>query len=405
MLVDSKQSRRQQRSQLFSYRGLEQQKTRVVGLLYAVDKDDLSRRLAERNIYLLSCRRRPWPRPMNSGEMIWLLDQLQLLLQAGLPVPEALRALQTHAPQRLQAILAGVLDMVESGYGLAAGLKPYLCAQAQVVSQLIKIGEQNGQLPIILEKLVAENRHSLQIKQNIIQSLAYPIMLSIIAVCIVSAMMVWVIPEFKKIYAGLGASLPIYTTITIQLSEWLTGYGGQIIVAVLAGGGLLAVVMHKHAGTRWLWARASLSLPFFGKLQRVYLCRRFAGHLRIIYHSGVSLNEAFAWLTATSNQAVYCLALKRIHQDLSHGHSLQHAIHRSGFFPTLVEQMITSGENSGSLEQALARIETFYGANLQSMASQLPRLLEPILIVFIAIAVAWILVSLYLPIFNLGFVL
>lgn len=393
------------RGRLFSYRGLNDKKNRVSGQICADDEQALVRILSEKNVYLLSCRRCRKPRPLKPSEINWLLDQLQLLLQAGLPIPEALQALQAHAPRRMQTILANVLDTVESGYGLAAGLRSHLKAEAQVAAQLIKIGEQNGQLPAILEKLVAENRHTTQIKQNIIQSLAYPAMLSLIAMGVVSAMMVWVIPEFKKIYDGLGASLPLYTMITIQLSERLSEYGLQTLVGLFGLGVLLSILVRRFAGARWLLARVCLRLPFLGRLQQAYLCRRFAGHLRIMYHAGVSLNEAFSWLPATSNHAVYCSALRRIRMDIGQGSSLRHAIRNSGFFPQLVEQIIASGESSGSLEQALARIETLYGATLQSMAGQLPRLLEPILIIFIAAVIGWILVSLYLPIFNLGFVL
>lgn len=394
-----------QRKHLYSYRGLSDEKKLIKGQMYAGGEETLDQALAEKNIYMLSCRRQPRPRAMKIAETTWLLDQLQLMLQAGLSVPEALRALREHASPHLRAIVASALDTVECGYGLAAGIRPHLKPRHQVTSHLIDIGEHNGQLPLILERLVAENRHIMKIRQNIIQSLSYPLMLIIIAVCVVSAMMVWVIPEFKKIYDSLGTSLPVYTLIMIRMSEWLSAYAGYAILSALGFAALLPALVRRWTAAQWLLARLSLRLPFFGELRRAYLCRCFASHLGIIYRAGVTLDQAFSWLPATSGQAVYCSALKRIHKDIRQGCSLQQAVRNSGFFPPLIEQIITSGESSGTLEQALTRIEDFYAANLHAMAGQLPRLLEPILIVAISAVVGWIIISLYLPVFNLGFAL
>ena len=394
-----------QSKQLFYYRGLNADKLRVCGHIYAKNRSSLLTMLTEQNICLLACWPCRQPRPLTSDETIWFLDQLQLLLQAGLPVADAIQTLHSQSKRKCQLVLTGIVQSVESGYGLAAGLRPYLKPSAQVIVHLIGSGEQNGQLPAVLEKIVDENRHNAKIKREILQSLAYPVLLSVMAICIITAMMVWVIPEFKNIYAGLGADLPTYTLITIKGAEWFGRYAAWIAVGLFGGVITIILLRRYHNGFHWLFARLSLRLPFFGRLQRAYLCRCFAGHLRIIYQSGLALNEALAWLPETHSHAVYRSALKRIQADIAQGHSLRYAVRNSGFFPRLVEQIIHSGENSGSLEQALVRIEKFYAATLVSTASHLPRLIEPLLIIFIAIVIAWILISLYLPVFNIGFVL
>lgn len=390
---------------LFHWRGIDADDLMCSGWAISCDHEDLGRHLADSGITLTRARKRPCP-SFRTVDAYRFLEQITTLLKAGMPILDALElAKQDRSSRRLQAILSSITEHLKSGSPLSDSTAPFIKSKDRVILQAMILGEKSGRFDEVLERLLKQRKKTVQMQSKLLRAAIYPLVLTFISAAVVVLMMVWAVPQFKSIYADFGAGLPAYTLRLIAISEFLAAEGLALMgwtTAIVFG---VVIPGRTSKMCRRTLAKAQLHLPLIGPLLRIRFYRQFAADINLIYRSGMPLGEALNWLPQTNSHPCYRTALKQVCENVSYGLSLNESLANSGFFPPFVIHAVRIGENSGSLDQAFERIENFYDAKLASAADKIVKLFEPLLVTVLSLIVGSLLIAMYLPMFNLGFVL
>jgi general secretion pathway protein F len=348
--------------------------------------------------------RRQWSlrRGISGLDLALLTRQLATLVRAGLPLEEALLAVSEHTEKpRLKSIILGVRAKVLEGHSLASGLDEFPYAFPAVYRATVTAGEQAGQLDAVLERLAdyTESRHGL--RQKVGQAMVYPIVLTGIALFIVTLMLVYVVPKVVGVFETTGQELPIMTRALIGLSSLLQNWWpvllGAIVAAVYAAHRLLK---QEHIRRRVHWWL--LKAPIFGRVTRGLNTARFTRTLSILTASGVPALEALR----ISASVVANLPMRSAVEDAAvrvrEGGAIGRALSQSKLFPPMSIHLISSGEASGELDTMLERAANHQDSEMDSLLAAMLSILEPLLIVVMGLVVLAIVMAILLPIFQLN---
>jgi type IV pilus assembly protein PilC len=240
------------------------------------------------------------------------------------------------------------------------------------------------------------------IKSKIKSALMYPISVVVVAFVVVAVIMIFVIPSFKEVFSSFGADLPGPTLFVIAISEFFTAYWWLIFGGL--GGGIYFFLQawKRNEKVQRVMDRFMLKMPIFGTLVEKSVIARWTRTLSTMFAAGVPLVEALDSVGGASGNSVYALATEKIQQEVSTGTSLTDAMTNANIFPSMVLQMCSIGEESGSIDHMLGKAADFYEAEVDDMVAGLSSLMEPIIIVLLGSIIGGIVVSMYLPIFKLG---
>lgn len=390
---------------LFEWHGL-QNNRRIRGKSFARNKTDLADQLKEKKILLCLARRCMVQRQLSVKQVYLLLEQLLMLMRSGIPLLQALEIMSDTAKSTVSAnAIEHIRQNISAGNKLSDAIAPQLPDKEKTTARFLALGERNGCLILAMERLLKQKRQEKKIRDQFVQAMIYPLFLSAVSFSVMLLLTVWVVPEFKKTYAEIGAALPLYTRMTITVSEVILVHGLSIAAVTGVTIILIAALLHYSRTAQWLFARLQLRVPILGSLLLDYFCHHFASHMRIAYQSGMPLSESLMWLPQTSSHPGYRAALKSMYADTQRGISLRQAIRNSTFFPAVVEQLISIGEHSGSLNDVLEHIEQHFAEHLETTVNRLLKMLEPAMIVLVAFSIGWIVITMYLPVFDLGYIL
>lgn len=328
--------------------------------------------------------------------------QLATLVQAGLPLEEALAAVaQQSEKARIRSIVMGVRGRVLEGNTLADALGDFPAAFDDMYRSTVAAGEQSGHLDQVLSNLAdfTERRH--QLRQNVQTALVYPFVLLFFGVAIVSYLLVAVVPDIVEAFATAEQDLPWVTRLLIAASEGARRWGLVLLLAMAAAAVGLAWLLRRGA-FRERWDRGLLRLPFLGRFARATNASRFASTLAILSSSGVPLVEGMR----IAGRVVGNRSVRRRVEDatrmVSEGSSLHRALESVGGFPPMLLHMVASGESSGELEQMLVRVAHHQETELERNVTVFVKLLEPMMLALMGGLVLFIVVAVMYPIMQLN---
>ncbi|HEU4622381.1 MAG TPA: type II secretion system F family protein, partial [Burkholderiaceae bacterium] len=259
-----------------------------------------------------------------------------------------------------------------------------------------------GILETLLDRLAIYKEKTIAIKGKIKSAMFYPVSVIIVAIVITAVIMVFVVPAFKDVFKSFGADLPAPTLAVIAMSDFVREYW-YVLVGVVGGGLYFLLQAWKRSPKLQIWIdRTVLKLPVFGDILKKATIARWTRTLATMFAAGVPLVEALDSVGGASGNAVYSEATKRIQSQVSTGTSLTVAMTESNVFPSMVTQMTSIGEESGSLDAMLGKVAEFYEQEVDDAVAALSSLLEPIIIVILGVLIGGIVVAMYLPIFKLG---
>jgi len=327
--------------------------------------------------------------------------QLSVLVAAGIPLEEALRAVGKQSEKaHVQNLLMSVRSKVMEGHSLASALQ-----QAGRLPDLyiatIAAGERSGHLDLILDQLsdYTENRFAMQKKVQ--GAMIYPIILMLMSFAIVMGLMTYVVPDIVKTFDQNKDALPWITVALMKTSDFIRVAWPFLLVASVVGFTALVRFLKTSAG-HYAFDRLTLKLPLFGKLSRGINAARFASTLSILTQSGVPLVDALKIGAAVSNNWVIRDSVNLAAEKVTEGGNLATQLERSGYFPPMMVQMIKSGEASGELDRMLERASTMQDREVTTLISTLLALLEPLMLVLMASIVLVIVIAVMLPIVNMN---
>jgi general secretion pathway protein F len=335
-------------------------------------------------------------------ELSAMTRQLATLIKAHVPIVESLSAMieQIESP-KLRPILITIRQHVREGKALGDGFALFPKIFDRVYVNMVKAGESSGKLDVVLLRLAdfAENR--VRLRNKVQGAMIYPVVMIVVGLLVVSVIIVKVVPQITQIFVDMGQVLPLPTRIMIALSDFLGAYGLYLLFALL----FLGVITERRVKTesgRESKDKFMLKLPIVGSLMRELVISRYARTLGTLLNSGVPMLTALEITKNVVSSVPYERAIEDLAVQVSEGRALHKAMKQSGEFPPIVTHMVGVGEKSGELEDMLLNVATSYEQQVESRIGQLTALMEPLLIVVMAGAVGFIVISVLLPIFQMN---
>ncbi|MCU1380792.1 MAG: type secretory pathway, component PulF [Acidimicrobiales bacterium] len=327
--------------------------------------------------------------------------QFATMINSGLSL---IRALNILGEQTESNVLEGIIDEVrqdvEKGASLSQALARHPKAFNRLFVAMVKAGETGGVLDRVLLQLADIIEKQVELKRKITSAMTYPVAVLGLVLVIVTAMLLFVVPQFKNMYSDLGGQLPLMTRGLLAASGAMVKYSPLIVLAVVAVAFLFRHWIHTDAG-RAAWDAFKLRVPIFGKLVHKTSMTRFARTLAVLLHSGVPILESLEITSETVNNAVVSDAVKDVQEAVKRGETIHEPLSTHAVFPPMVTQMLAVGEETGMVDVMLEKVADFYDQEVEATVNALTSLLEPLLIVVLGGAVGAMVVSLYLPMFKI----
>ncbi len=348
-------------------------------------------------------------RRMRSGKSIKPKDlaiftrQLATMMKAGVPLLQAFDIVGRGNPNpSVTQLLNSIRSDVETGTSLSVAFRKFPLYFDLLYCNLIEAGEAAGILDQLLDRLAVYMEKTEAIKSKIKSALMYPISVLIVAFVVTAVIMIFVVPAFKEVFTNFGADLPAPTLAVIAISEIFVKYWWLIFGGLFGGFYFFMQAWRRSEKMQQVMDRIMLKMPIFGVLVDKSCVARWTRTLSTMFAAGVPLVEALDSVGGAAGNYVYTAATIKIQQEVSTGTSLTVAMGNANLFPSMVLQMCSIGEESGSIDHMLGKAADFYEAEVDDMVAGISSLMEPIIIVILGTIIGGIVVAMYLPIFKLG---
>jgi len=327
--------------------------------------------------------------------------QMSVLIDAELPLIQSLNILSAQTNNKyFKSVLNRVREDVEAGSSLNQAMRKFPKAFDDLYCNLVASGEQSGSLDVMLQRLAEYNEKTVKLRAQVRQAMIYPAAIITFAL-VVAVFLIWkVIPIFAGIFRELNATLPWLTLGIVKLSDFLQGNIFYLFLGVI-GAVFLFRYYRKTRQGQWAIDRLLLKLPMFGKLLAKVSISRVTRTLSTLLSGGVSMLESLKITAATAGNVLIEKSVMDVRRQVSEGRSLTQSFSATGRFPFMMSQMVSVGEATGTLDQMLGKLAEFYDDEVSSSVASLLSALEPILLIFVGGLVGALLMSMYLPIFNL----
>ena len=339
-------------------------------------------------------------------EILIFCKQFATMLRAGLPVLNTLDMLegQTSRPP-MKKVIATIKKDLESGNALSKCFEKHTKIFDTVVVNLIKAGEASGKLDTFLQKIVINLEKREKIKSQIKSALFYPGVLFSVAILVTVFMLMNVVPTFVNMYEGMGMAddLPTPTAVIMSMSEFVRSSGGFfLLIFILSFVFGFKFLIKKNYEVRKNWHRVTLKLPIFGNLIQKSILAKVSLVLGNLNQAGVDLIESIDIAKSVTDNVIVVEALERIKKGVFSGESLTDLFNKEKIFPPTFSQLISVGEQTGSLDEMFNSIAIYYEEEFDVAVANLASLIEPIMIVFMGITIGGLMLAMYAPIFNVG---
>jgi len=335
-------------------------------------------------------------------EMVVFTRQLATMISAGLPLVQALTALEEQTESKaFKPVLHNVRERVEAGDAFSQALAQHPRVFTRLYISMVEAGETGGLLAEILERVASYLEASARLKKKVKSAMSYPTIVCCIAILISLFLIIKVIPIFADIYKDFGAQLPAPTQMLIDFSNLLRSY---FLYFFLGTGGfvfLLVKLKKTRRGTEF-WDRLKLRLPLFGKLIHKIAMSRFSRTFAALLRSGVPILETLRIVAQSSGNTQVEYAVMATTEAIEKGDSLAAALGQHRIFPPMLVRMVAAGEQTGKVDAMLEKISDFYDEEIEATLNGLTALIEPLLIVVLGVVVGTIVVCMFLPIFKLN---
>ncbi|MBX3018098.1 MAG: type II secretion system F family protein [Bdellovibrionaceae bacterium] len=339
---------------------------------------------------------------VDSKELQIFTRQFSTLINAGIPIVDSLKILsEGKRNPLLKQTAAKIKDSIEGGKRLGDSMSQHPTVFDRFYVNMVRAGEEAGILDGILNRMSIYLEKSEKLKKQIKGAMAYPMAIVAISICVVTAILVFIIPEFQKLYSSAGKELPAVTNMIIAMSNTVI-HRWYVVIGVVIGIPVGLVYYYRTPDGRETMDRLLIKAPLFGELIQKASVARMTRTLSTLLSSGVSVVEALDIAAKTSGNAVIEEALYRSKDSVIAGRPLAAPLQKEPMIPDMVTQMIAIGEKSGTMDQMLGKIADFYEDDVENAVKALTSLIEPLLMVILGGVIAFLVVGMYLPIFDLA---
>ena len=330
--------------------------------------------------------------------------QFATMVKAGLPILGTLQMLrdQTEHPT-MKEIIEDIRKSLEGGVTLSKCFAKYPKTFDNIYVNLIKAGEASGKLDLFLLKLVDSLEKKEAIKKKIKGALMYPTVMFVVAISVMVFMLTNVVPVFAEMYGGMGVALPTPTAVILQASDFMRGSGGKMVFLILAiGFAIFKYTTTKIEKIKYMWHGRVLKLPIFGPMILKSMLARIALVMGNLSAAGVNLLESLEIAKSVSTNVVVTEALENVKKGVFSGDTLTKLFLKEPIFPPTFSQLISVGEQTGSLDEMFTSVASYYEEEFDTAVENMSTLIEPIMIVFMGSMIGGLMIAMYSPIFNIG---
>lgn len=390
----------------FAWEGRDKRGQRIKGKSLAPDESALRVELRRQGIAPSRIRKqaqRAKGGKVNAGDIAVFSRQLATMLASGIPMVQAFEIVGSGSDKpALQKLILDIKADVEGGTSLHEALAKHPLYFDDLFVNLVEAGEQSGALETLLDKVATYKEKTEAMKKKVKKALFYPAAVIVVALVVTLVLMIFVIPEFQKLFQGFGANLPAFTQFVIDISNHVQHQGVYIAIVIGALGWTFFYFKKRSRKMREVLDRISLKVPIIGPILNKAAIARYSRTLSTMFAAGVPLVEALESVAGACGNIVYENAVMKMKDEVATGQRLQRAMEARGIFPNMVVQMIAVGEESGSLDTMAGKVATFYEAEVDNAVDSMSSLLEPLIMVVLGVLVGGLVIAMYLPIFQLG---
>ena len=403
----------------FQYKGISQGKY-VEGEIEAINNAEAAHKLKEQKVIITKLTEFKKKKKVDkkkektsfsfgtgvkAKEILIFCKQFATMLRAGLPVLNTLNMLdeQTKAPN-MKKIIVTIRKDLEAGNALSKCFSNHPKIFDTVVVNLIKAGEASGKLDTFLEKIVTSLEKREKIKSQIKSALFYPGVLLSVAILVTIFMLIKVVPVFVKMYEGMGVDVPGSTAAIMAASDFMrsaSGGGLSLVIFIVSIIGLRYLIKTNYK-IRKGWHQFTLKIPVFGNLIQKSILAKVSLVMGNLSQAGVDLLESIDIAKSVTSNTVVIEALENVKKGVFSGETLTKLFAKEKIFPTTFSQLISVGEQTGSLDEMFGSVASYYEEEFDTAVANLASLIEPIMIVFMGITIGGLMIAMYAPIFNVG---
>ncbi|NMP15794.1 type II secretion system F family protein [Thalassotalea sp. Y01] len=342
-------------------------------------------------------------KPIRPVDIAVVTRQIATMLTAGVPLVQTIEMIgKGNDNGNMRKLLGDIGNKIQSGLPLSECLREHPKYFDDLYCDLVESGEQSGALEAIFDRIAIYKEKAEALKSKIKKALFYPISVLVIAAVVTSILLIFVVPTFVDIFNDFGAELPAFTTFVVNISDFMVSSWYLMLGALIAAGWAFKQAHFRSQDFRDKVDAAVLKIPVIGMILDKAAVARFARTLSTTFAAGVPLIDALDSAAGASGNAVYREAINEIRGEVSAGMQMNLAMRNVNLFPDMVTQMVTIGEESGALDDMLAKVATIYEQEVDDAVDGLTSLLEPLIMAVLGVVIGGLIIAMYLPIFAMG---
>ena len=392
----------------FTYQAIDRKGKKLKGEIFALNDTLAKSELRKQGLNPIRVKKKP--KPMFGGktkitpaDIAIFSRQMATMMKSGVPLVQSFEIIGFgHENPAMQKMIMGLKAEVEGGSTFADALKKYPLYFDPLFINLVNAGEQSGALETMLDKLATYKEKTEALKAKVKKAMTYPISVLVVAFVVTAILLIFVVPQFKEVFSSFGAELPAPTLVVIAMSEFMQAYWYIFIAVIGIALWSFKQMLSRSAEFRKRVDQLMLKAPIIGEITSKSAIARFARTLETMSVAGVPLVEAMDSVAGATGNIVFEEACMDIKNDISSGTQLQTSMKTSGLFPMMAIQMVSIGEEAGSLDFMLSKVADFYETEVDNLVDNLTSLMEPLIMSVLGILIGGLIVAMYLPIFQLG---
>ncbi|MGE4406576.1 type II secretion system F family protein [Pseudomonas sp.] len=396
------------RTSVFTWEGTDRKGSKVRGELSGASPALVKAQLRKQGINPQKVRKKSTSL-FGGGKKIKPMDialftrQMATMMKAGVPLLQAFDIIgEGFDNPNMRKLVDDLKQEVAAGNSFATALRKKPQYFDDLYCNLVDSGEQSGALETLLDRVATYKEKTEALKAKIKKAMNYPIAVVVVAIIVSAILLIKVVPQFQEVFANFGAELPAFTLMVIGLSEALQEWWFVVLAALIAGGFAFKEAHKRSEKFRNWFDRLLLKMPIVGEIIYKSSVARFARTLSTTFAAGVPLVDALDSVAGATGNVVFRSATQKVKNDVSTGMQLNFSMRTTGTFPTMAVQMTAIGEESGSLDEMLGKVATFYEDEVDNMVDGLTSLMEPMIMAVLGVLVGGLIIAMYLPIFQLG---
>ena len=395
---------------VYSWQGVNRKGKKISGELSAPNQMALKAQLRKQGVTPGKIKKKAKPlfgmsgeKKITPGDIAVITRQIATMLGAGVPLVQTIEMIgKGHDNGRMQKLLAEIGNKLQSGIPLSECLREHRLYFDDLYCDLVQSGEQSGALETIFDRIATFKEKSEALKAKIKKAMTYPIAVLLIAGVVTSKLLIVVVPVFAEIFAGFGAELPPFTQLVLEISEFMQAYWYLGLAGIFGAIWLFKRAHRNSQKFRDNVDKNILKIPVIGSLLEKATVARFARTLSTTFAAGVPLPDALQSAAGASGNAVFRDAILEIKAEVISGMQMNLAMRNCNLFPPMVIQMVAIGEESGAVDDMLAKVANVYEAEVDNAVDSLTSLLEPLIMAVLGVVIGGLIIAMYLPIFQIG---